>query len=135
MSYKVAGMLWGSGLNKDTNSGIHVPYKSEKDRREYAVTVLPSSGQLRWRGGAVHTLGQVFLYVMDGDGNIYTAPEIEVQHHSAFLAGQPAAAAGRWGADRGFLIWIDADSGHYQLPSDYSEQLLTELKKRGARID
>src|SRR5215469_9438636 len=32
-------------------------------------------------------------------------------------------------------MWINSESGHYQPPGDYSEQILQELKKRGAKVD
>jgi hypothetical protein len=134
MAYKVVGMLKNGGLGKDMTSGIVVPYKSERERAEYEVTVL-SSGQLRWQFSTFDNADRQFLYVMDGDGNIYTADDDEVKHHSAFLAGQPVAAAGMWGVKNGRLTWINSESGHYQPPGDYCEQILQELKKRGAKVD
>ena len=40
------------------------------------------------------TTPRAFIFVMDGDGTIYSASKGEVVHHSSFISGRPAAAAG-----------------------------------------
>lgn len=135
MPYKVLGMMRDAGLGKDMNDGGVVPYLTENKRGINLVSVLESSRQLRWRFAPLDTGAEAYLYVMDGNGNIYTAPDREVRHHSSFIAGQPAAAAGMWRVEKGKLLYIDSESGHYRPPGDYCEQILEELKKRGVNLD
>lgn len=132
MSYKVLGMLRDGGLGKDMHSGVAVKYLSAMDRIEYLVSV--QNRELRWCFSPLDTSddpGGQYIYVMDGDGNIYTASKRTVVHHSAFLAGQPAAAAGHWTVKNGVIVDMDAQSGHYQPTADYCQQIITELEKRG----
>jgi hypothetical protein len=75
------------------------------------------------------------LFVMDGEGQIYVAPQRVVEHHSCFLAGRPVASAGVIGFnENGFVSYLTAASGHYAPPRDYFGQVVTELKKRKAVI-
>lgn len=53
-----------------------------------------------------------FIFVMDGDGNIYTADKRVVRYHSSFLAGGPVAAAGAWSAVCGAVTNVGNASGH-----------------------
>jgi hypothetical protein len=133
MAYKVLGMIKSTGLDKDMHSGYIVPYKTLRERGEYQV--IPVFGILWWKGALLDMGDRSFSYVMDGDGHIYTAPDAEVHHHSAFLAGQPAAAAGIWRVTRGRLTYIDNISGHYMPPGDYGRQILAELQKGGINLD
>jgi len=133
MAYKVLGMVKSTGMDKDIHSGVKVPYKSPRERADYEVKVV--FGLLWWNGGLLNMGDRQFLYIMDGDGHIYTAPDDEVHHHSAFLAGQPVAAAGIWRVAKGRLNYIDNSSGHYLLPGDYGRQILEELVKGGVNLD
>lgn len=45
------------------------------------------------------------------------------------------AAAGTWAVRDGRLEMITDQSGHYQTPTDYVEQVLKELKKRGVNVN
>ena len=125
MAYKVLGMV-KSGLNKDLGSGIIVPYKTPRERGDYEVSAV--FGLLWWQHALLDTGDRSFIYVMDAEGHIYTASEHEVNHHSAFLAGQPAASAGHWRVERGRLKYINNSSGHYMPPGDYGRQAVEELK-------
>jgi hypothetical protein len=76
------------------------------------------------------------LFVMDGGGAIYCAPAIAVEHHSCFLAGQPVASAGIISfGESGFIEHLSPLSGHYRPPRDYFNQVVSELKRRGARLE
>ncbi len=143
MAYKTLGMLRNGGMQKDINDlfagAAGTKYLLSKDRKPYLVTV---NAQHRLVSGDPHTFllntkdgpnGQ-YIFVMDGDGNIYSASKGVVHHHSSFLAGGPVAAAGHWTIEYGALKTICNDSGHYQPPFDYTQQVLDELKKRGVDV-
>lgn len=138
--YKTLGMMKNAGMQKDINGymsgGIAVPYMLASDRKPYLVKVSPQ-GRLTQEGFLLNTLGdpqKLFIFVMDGDGNIYSAAKREVHHHSSFLAGGPVAAAGHWKVQYGALQYVCNQSGHYQPPFDYTIQVLTELKSRGVDV-
>jgi hypothetical protein len=138
--YKTLGMMKDAGMGKDTNAlmagGSGVPYLLANQRSKYLVTVSVNNrlaqGQFLLNTASGPT-GQ-FIFVMDGDGKIYSASKTEVTHHSSFLAGGAVAAAGWWRVEYGALLSIRNDSGHYQPPFDYTKQVLVELKKRGMDI-
>lgn len=139
-TYKTLGMMKDAGMGKDVNGymsgGVGVPYLLAADRKQYLIEVSPH-GRLTQGGFLLNTLGtpqKLFIFVMDGDGKIYSANKSKVQHHSSFLAGGPAAAAGHWRVEYGALQYVCNQSGHYQPPFDYTQQILVELKKRGVDV-
>lgn len=140
MSYKTLGMMKDGGMQKDINDlmsgGGGTPYMLARERAQYLVSVS-QFGRMTQEGFLMNTakgLGGHFIFVMDGEGQIYSASKSVVHHHSSFLAGGPVAAAGWWGVEYGALKYITNDSGHYQPPIDYTKQVLEELKKRGVDI-
>ena len=143
MAYKTLGMMRNGGMQKDINDyyygGAGTTYLLSKDRKPYLVTVNaqkrlvqgdPTTFLINTKDGS----GGQYIFVMDGDGNIYSASKKVVHHHSSFLAGGPVAAAGHWTIEYGALKAICNDSGHYQPPFDYTQQVLAELKKRGVDV-
>lgn len=52
-------------------------------------------------------------------------------HHSSFLAGKPAAAAGEIRAKNGVLELISNSSGHYRPSIEYLKQVFLEFRDRG----
>jgi hypothetical protein len=135
--YKVIGML-RSGLDKDLNdarTATPVPYLLESQRGPYRVTV---TGGLLYQNGNLldtsHISNGLYLFVMDGDGRIFSAAQTTVDHHSAFLAGNPVAAAGEIEVDQGKLLAVYDQSGHYMPPREYTEQFLKELKSLGVDL-
>lgn len=134
--YKTIGMARNGGLQKDINDymfGGGTPYLNSQQRQRYLVTLNPwnhldRDGKLMDSGDAIHSS---YIFVMDGDGNIYSEDKMKVHHHSAFLSGGPVAAAGHWTVWRGIVIDINNESGHYMPPWDYTEQVITELISRG----
>lgn len=133
--YKTIGML-RSGLQKElndaTNGGGHAPYLDERERLPYLVTAY--GGRLYQSGAPLDTTGvanSTYLYVMDGEGRVFAAASDELNHHSAFLAGNPVAAAGSIEVVVGRLSSVFDQSGHYMPPLDYTLQFLKEMKSRG----
>lgn len=134
--YKTLGTLRNGGMQKDINdyqAGVGTEYLLANQRGQYLVTVSPAK-RLAQGGFLLNTAGGTngtFIFVMDGEGAIYSANKAEVNHHSSFLAGGPVAAAGHWEVEYGALKWIGNESGHYQPPFDYTQQILTELNRLG----
>jgi len=146
--YETMPML-RSGKAKDEEPDAHVPYMTTAgERARYKVTVVlidtvnPGSKSGRLFQGEKPLLrrmdtsdgtnpGGRYLFVMDGDGNIYAGPNHEVNHHSAFLAGGPVAAAGHIEVDNGRLVGADNDSGHYWPPHEFLQQFAQEVASRG----
>ena len=135
MTYKVLGMIRDGGLGKDMNSGIHVPYMNASDRAQHLIAAR--NGKLFKGNTPFDTNGGpsgAFIFVMDKDGAIYSANKRIVKHHSSFLSGNPAAAAGHWVVRGGKVEHINGQSGHYQPTRDYLEQFVAELRKRGVAL-
>ena len=140
MRYKTLGMMKDAGMGKDVNDLMAgtagTAYLLANQRGPYLVTVSPNH-RLVQDGFLLNTAdgptGQ-YIFVMDGEGAIYSASKTVVHHHSAFLAGGPVAAAGWWKVEYGALKSIQNDSGHYQPPIDYTKQVLTELKRLGVDV-
>jgi hypothetical protein len=140
MRYKTLGMMKDAGMGKDVNDLMAgtagVPYLLANQREPYLVTVSPFD-RLTQGGFLLNTAdgptGQ-YIFVMDGDGAIYSASKTVVHHHSSFLAGGPVAAAGWWAVEYGALKSIRNDSGHYQPPLDYTKQVLKELERLGVDV-
>ena len=140
--YREIGMAQ-SGWSKDVQAwemGEGPRYLSPIQRRQYEVTVGKDDHLLYQRGPEgqpvrIHTRdNDKFLYAMDKDGHIYAAPDSEVRHHSAFLAGQPGAAFGLLSVKDGEIQYLDNESGHYLPPADHGYQMLHELRARGVEV-
>jgi hypothetical protein len=83
------------------------------------------------QGGRPVTTPRAFIFVMDGDGTIYSASKGEVVHHSSFISGHPAAAAGSFVAKDGKLESYNGESGHYMATAEMLAQFKAELESRG----
>ena len=140
MAYDVIGMLRDGGLQKDLNDCIYAvptPYLNAQERAQYEVDV--HGGKLRFHKSCriVDTsdgYGGIYLFVMTGDGTIFMAPAEKVNHHSSFVSGNPVAAAGTIEVSEGTILLMTSESGHYQPPKEFLEQLVRELKKRDADL-
>ncbi len=117
MRYKTLGMMKDAGMGKDVNDLMAgtagVPYLLANQRGQYLVTVSPfhrltQSGFLL--NSADGPTGQ-YIFVMDGEGAIYSASKTVVHHHSPFLAGGPVAAAGWWAVEYGDHVQSDRFEG------------------------
>ena len=129
--YKELGML-GSALVPDAIS-MHVPYMDAEQREKYLLS--SSGGVLRNSTGDLFDTGKdSHLIVMDKKGRMYAGPAEKVVRHSFFLAGNPVAAAGLIQAKGGKVTIVQNDSGHYQVPQDYFNQLGKELKRLGVEV-
>jgi len=116
-----------------------VPYFSATERALYEVT--ERGGKLYWRGKLLNTEHPVeggpkatYIFVMAKDGTIYAAPNggtTQNIHHSSFLAGHPAAAAGTLVVVDGVVQKITNKSGHYGHRAGKMRQVLAELERRG----
>ena len=116
-----------SAYPSDSNNGIVDRHRTEKrvaSGISTGLSVGASAAQFATGTSALAVGGAVLAGAADDD---------EVKHHSAFLAGQPVAAAGLWGVKNGQLTRINSESGHYQPPGDYCEQILQERRSVGPR--
>lgn len=120
-----------------------IPMFSAHERKAYEVTV--KDGRLYYRGELLNTEHPVdgmakatFIFVMAKDGTLYAAPNggiAENIHHSSFLHGAPAAAAGTLVVVDGLVQKITNKSGHYGHRAGKMRQVLAELEGRGVATD
>lgn len=80
---------------------------------------------------------QGMIWVQGPSGRFYTSADFHVGrfHHSSFLAGREARAAGTWHIDRGRLVSINALSGHYKPPLDALQRAIADLIDAGVFIN
>jgi hypothetical protein len=121
----------------------HVHYLSDAELPPYRISVR--DGLLYRADGTLfdtadshtHWSGQGrAIFVMHGDGAIYSAKEHLVGrfHHSSLGQGQPVAGAGELEARDGVLTAITDHSSHYCPPRRYTEQVLSELARGGVDL-
>jgi hypothetical protein len=82
------------------------------------------------------------MYVMDVAGDVYTTIGFEGRggaasrhgslHHSSLVAGEPVTAAGMMTVDRGWLISLSNESGHYAPPPSSLSSMMHRLNTLGA---
>jgi hypothetical protein len=130
--YKELGMV-ATALTPDALT-MNVKYLDPETREGYRLNV--SGGLLRDQQGNPYNTGagHSHMVVMDNSGRIYAGSSSQVKHHSAFLSGNPVAAAGMITVENGEVTGLHNESGHYQMPKDYFQQLHTELKAQGVQI-
>ncbi|MBC75643.1 MAG: hypothetical protein CME64_06475 [Halobacteriovoraceae bacterium] len=143
---KLKGLQGASGndyVTKDMKVDYHgeedgkvfhmkVQYFSDAERENAKVFV--NDGKLVTKDGVPLSQEMIGIYVMDEMGGIYVLPESVIGriHHSTLLAGRPVAAAGHMRIVDGKITYIDNRSGHYQPSPDMLQQVIKELKLRGA---
>ncbi len=137
--YTTYGMMV-SGLTKDLHNPLayagsearSLQYRGAEHARRYITTV---ENGLLMQGGRPLDTGRAFIFVMDGDGTIYSASKGEVTHHSSFISGRPAAAAGSFVATAGKLKSYNGESGHYMPTAEMLAQFKAELESRGLSFE
>jgi hypothetical protein len=137
--YTTYGMMV-SGLTKDLHNPLayagsesrSLQYRAAEHSRQYITTV---ENGLLMQGGVPLDTGRAFIFVMDGDGTIYSASKGVVTHHSSFISGRPAAAAGSFVATAGKLKSYNGESGHYMPTVEMLAQFKAELESRGVSFD
>jgi hypothetical protein len=75
------------------------------------------------------------IYVMDHSGNIYASTKhaTGVFHHSSFLSGAPAAAAGEITVVNGVIQYMNRKTGHYKSSKNQLAQCANHLVSQGVR--
>lgn len=137
--YQTFGMMV-SGLTKDLHNPLaysgsearSLQYRAAEHSERYITTV---ENGLLMQGGRPLDTGRAFIFVMDGDGTLYSASKGEVTHHSSFIAGRPAAAAGSFVATAGKLKSYNGESGHYMPTAEMLAQFKAELESRGVSFE
>jgi len=133
--YPTVGMRGGK-LQQDKSSGIL--YFDAKQREERRLVfqnglVYDHTGKIPVTTRSKHRNQN--NYVMDAAGAFYLFDEFthrEIRHSSIF-AGGPVAGAGNIAIEEGHLIYIDADSGHYDSGS-LQGNVLKELASQGITV-
>src|SRR5690349_3863411 len=120
-----------------------IPFYSASERKAFEVTV--KNGLLYYRGQLLNTEHPVagapkatYIFVMAKDGTIYAAPNGGTErniHHSSFLSGGPAAAAGTIVVVDGVVQRITNKGGHSGHRAGKMRQVLAELSQRGVDVD
>jgi hypothetical protein len=83
-----------------------------------------------------HREDKTTLFAMDRRGRVYAGFDIDIVyfHHSTFLAGDTTLSAGRMRAERGRIVLIESDSGHYKPGHQQMRTLLARLQLCGADL-
>lgn len=124
-----------------------VKYLGPEERMQYLVTI--QEGLLRYHdtGDLIHTddaNGEVrnaagkkekWIYVVDTKGAFFVAKKVRGRfHHSSFLSGGPAKAAGNLTISQGRLVRVSPSSGHYRPAPDDHAWFLELLQLRGVDL-
>ncbi|KAJ8756149.1 hypothetical protein K2173_024696 [Erythroxylum novogranatense] len=113
-----------------------IKYLGPKEREAYEVIV--ESGKLVYMQSkvAVETLeGEKWIFVLSASRTMYVGKKHKAFfHHSSFLAGGAAIAAGRLVAHDGVLEAIWAYSGHYRPTEESFSWFLSFLEKQGVDL-
>jgi len=133
--YQTFGMMI-TGLTKDLANPLaysgseqaSLQYRAPAHASQYITTV---ENGLLMQGGVPVTTPRAFIFVMDGNGTIYSASKGVVVHHSSFISGRPAAAAGSFVCKAGKLESYNGESGHYMPTVEMLAQFKAELESRG----
>jgi hypothetical protein len=130
--YESKRMSWSYLGEQSAHS---VKYFNRAERAKLKITVASDGRILKADGTPMNVSKGV--YVMDKEGNIYIVPRFHPDykiHHSSIFAGGPVAAAGEITTKNGTVTMIDRSSGHYKPTSVHFQQVLDELKAKGADI-
>jgi hypothetical protein len=127
-----------------------VEYLSESDRIKYEIFIGENDGLFYDINGQLIDTRSAYkinafgakvpskaIFVMNDKDEIYLRGYTEVGkfHHSSFLSGDPASAAGEVQMSHGIKGSFDNNSGHYKLPANSVNLIKLELKRRGATLD
>jgi hypothetical protein len=141
-------------MDESARAGYEVGTKTVTDDKGKQETLLTdASGKLLDTSGAQNTLkgaeGGRNIFAMSTSGQIYSGDamgemrkgyaayaggakdDFELFHHTSFLAGGEAAAAGDIGVKDGHLKSISNASGHYQPKLETTVQALQQFQSRG----
>ena len=119
--------------------GSQVVYLNEAQRAEYELKVkdgkiYDAAGDLFDTSDAesLHSDEYGFaIFVMDEAGRLFASQRHEQGrfHHSSLVAGAPVAAAGEIMVKDGVLKKLTDRSGHYRPPNEFTDQIVSFLKR------
>ncbi|CAN4121357.1 unnamed protein product [Withania somnifera] len=132
----------GKGLSKDAEAQIlafqHWIEAQERQNYEYII----AEGQIlhRLTENLLDTTkdpsGTKWIFVMSTSKRLYAGEKKKgMFHHSSFLAGGAALAAGRLVVQDGTVKSISPYSGHYRPTDDSLDTFLSILKEHGVNVD
>jgi len=118
-----------------------VKYLLEHQRTKYLVEIKNGKLVYKSSGSLVDTTESKddkpakWIFVVDTKGNLYIAKKLKGQfHHSSFLSGGPAKAAGNLTIQMGNLIRVSRSSGHYRPTQQDLDRFLGTLEQKGLDI-
>ncbi|XP_009370663.2 IQ domain-containing protein IQM3 [Pyrus x bretschneideri] len=117
-----------------------IKYLGPQERVHYEYIVEEGKLIHSQTGELLHTKdgspGAKWIFVMSTSKRLYAGVKKKgVFHHSSFLAGGAAIAAGRLEAENGVLKSISAYSGHYRPTDERLDTFLSVLKDNGVNLD
>jgi hypothetical protein len=122
--------------------GTRVKYLNSDERKAFKLTVrngllYDAQDRLFDTRNATTAWGESgkAIYVMDHSGNLYASNQ-QVSgkfHHSSFLSGAPAAAAGELVVVRGVIQHMNRRTGHYKASKEQLQQCANHLVSAGVK--
>jgi hypothetical protein len=122
--------------------GTQVQYLNSQEREAHKLTVrdgllYDAQGRLFDTQSALTAWGErgKAIYVMDHSGNMYASTHHATGkfHHSSFLGGAPAAAAGELSVVNGVIQSMNRKTGHYKASKRQLAQCANHLVSQGVR--
>jgi len=126
-----------------------VKYLGPEERLKYLVTIREGLLWYHDTDDLVHTddvdgehsrtngsgKREKWIYIVDPKGAFFVAKKVRGRfHHSSFLSGGPAKAAGNLTIQQGRLVRLSPSSGHYQPTPDDHAWFLELLRLRGVDL-
>jgi len=119
-----------------------VEYVHPEDLPKYKLTIKEGllynhrGRKTTTRNGILRLFKGDAIFVMDSFGGIYISEFFKEGyfHHSSFLAGNPVAMAGHIWIERGKVLKITNNSGHYKPSEEMMSQLVKYLEEKGVDL-
>lgn len=121
-------------FSAEERTSYEVRVEREVDADGAQALLMTADGDLfDTRAHRTHFSGDGWaIFVMSHEDRIYSMSHTLARfHHSSFLAGAPAQAAGEWKVEDGRLVAITRKSGHYKPSEAMFMRMLFFLKSRG----
>lgn len=119
------------------HNAIQVDFLKEQEVTECLVDIKDGLFVHQLTGEKVNydSQDQEYIFALMLDKRLIVAKGSEHIRHSSLTLGKPVLGAGALKIHNGNLIYIDAESGHYQPTPKALHQVLEILKKQGAIIN
>jgi len=100
------------------------------------VLVNRNNKKVTTKRGLTRILKGKAIFVVDGEGDVYISEFFRPDyfHHSSFLAGRPVAMAGDIWIEKGRVVKMSNQSGHYKPGKKMMEQFIEYLTESGVDL-